>query len=483
MSHHSISVRRPRKLALALVAALLATVSPLLASLGGGGARASAAPAFTATSGTIEAENLNGTFTRVSDTSATGEHAVIVQGATWLLTGMPAGAYTLTARVKSINARMNVVLANSRVGEFGVAGGWQSISVPVYVSANGLQLGVVPTAPLYGMTAQPLYLDWFAIAPASSGFTTSGNTILDGNGKGFIPRGVNRNGLELTPTGYGMSFWDFGWMYNWGASSVRLQLTEVFWLSGSCHFDPAYAGRVDTAVKQITSLGMMAVLDLHTSMGAATPCDVTTPVNDYRMADGQSVNFWQQVAARYKSNPLVAFDLYNEPRDITPNVWRNGGMVNGWKAVGMQTLYNAVRSTGATNLTFVSGTNWGHDLSSVLWQPIDGYGIVYSSHQYNDYACGPIAADTDKVVTPVAAKYPVSLNEFGTQCDSPDYNANVIAYAESHGIGWMAFAWNDNGPKAWSLLTAFDTHAPSPAGLPVRDALWAARGWTSYGGA
>ena len=174
MVSESLFVRRPRRIALLLVAALVATLTPLLASFGGAGARAFAAPAFTATSGTVEAENLNGYFTRVSDASATGGGAVVVNGATWLLTGMPAGTYTMTARVRSAAARVRFALAGSRIGEFGVTGGWQSISVPVYVGATGLALGVIPAAPLYGAKAQPLYLDWVSIAPSSTRFTTAG---------------------------------------------------------------------------------------------------------------------------------------------------------------------------------------------------------------------------------------------------------------------------------------------------------------------
>ncbi len=81
------------------------------------------------------------------------------------------------------------------------------------------------------------------------------------------------------------------------------------------------------------------------------------------MADeAYAPQFWAQLAARYKNNALVAFDLYNEPHDITDQVWNGGGTAtyNGisFQAAGMQQLYNTIRSQGANNLIFISGNNW-----------------------------------------------------------------------------------------------------------------------------
>ena len=73
------------------------------------------------------------------------------------------------------------------------------------------------------------------------------------------------------------------------------------------------------------------------------------------MADeAQSPTFWSQVAAHYGNpkspeyNPLVAFDLYNEPEGISQSIWLNGGETTdtytgvSYDAAGMQQLYNSV---------------------------------------------------------------------------------------------------------------------------------------------
>ena len=93
---------------------------------------------------------------------------------------------------------------------------------------------------------------------------------------------------------------------------------------------------------------MVVILDLHWSdqgnMGGS--CGQQT------MADLNSVTFWDQVSSyestttliaqvsqRYANNPLVLFELYNEPHDVSWDIWRNGGSAS-FTVAGMQTLYN-----------------------------------------------------------------------------------------------------------------------------------------------
>jgi hypothetical protein len=341
---------------------------------------------------------------------------------------------------------------------------------------------VTPIGGIGKNAEQPLYVDSLAVSPAAPGYTTQGNQILDPTGQPFTPRGVNRNGFEFQPQGYGVSDWDYGWMYGWGSTIVRLQLSEAFWLTSSCRYDPAYMGRIDQAVQSITARGMMILLDLHSTQWGQS-CG---QLHNGRGADDYSPQFWNEVATRYQTNPLVAFDLFNEPQYPTDVMWQQGGMVSylgrTWHVPGMQALYDAVRGTGATNLVVIEGQQFAYDIGVGLRQPIDGYGIVYEPHIYWKDNSGPLPPNIDSVIPPVAAQYPVFVGEFGTQKDSGTYNANVIAYSESHGLGWAAFAWNAAGPSGWSLLQSWSTHAPSNAGLPVRDALWKARGWSSYGG-
>ena len=77
------------------------------------------------------------------------------------------------------------------------------------------------------------------------------------------------------------------------------------------------------------------------------------------MPDAQyAPTFWSQVATAFKGNNAVVFDLFNEPYPDAPasygpadswTCWRDGGTCTGisYQVAGMQSLINAVRSTGA----------------------------------------------------------------------------------------------------------------------------------------
>jgi hypothetical protein len=197
------------------------------------------------------------------------------------------------------------------------------------------------------------------------------------------------------------------------------------------------------------------------------------------MADRLSLDFWRDVATRFRNRPLVAFDLYNEPYDIAPSVWRDGGRVNQgllaqWDAVGMQQLYDAVRCVGANNLVLVSGLDYAYDLESVRTVPLDGFGIVRATHVYCRGCNGRLPSDLDATVLPTAAAEPVVISEFGTDAND-GFNAQLISWAESHGLGWLAWSWTAGPDADYALFTSWDTHEPTASGAPVRSALLAAR--------
>jgi aryl-phospho-beta-D-glucosidase BglC (GH1 family) len=317
---------------------------------------------------------------------------------------------------------------------------------------------------------------------------TAGNKIYDGRNRPIILRGVVAEWLNYYPTLIG-SFLDdnsIGAMQQWGARIVRVPLGQQYWVSSECEYFPSYAGLVDQVVQSITGRGMVALLDLHWSTR-----ETCGEFGMQRMPDQRSITFWSEVAARYKNNPLVAFELYNEPHDVSWNTWRNGGYVTdptqtppaGWVAPGMQQLYNVVRSTGARNLVFVSGVHYSSEFPPDAYL-ISGYNIVYGDHSF---MCGneapPLCPNQpgnpandhyyDRWV-PFIRRHPVVLAEFGWP-DASDgtYNRKMIAWAERRGIGWVVFDWavGAGSARKWGILSNPLTFAPNGAGIPVEEIL------------
>ena len=303
--------------------------------------------------------------------------------------------------------------------------------------------------------------------------TTSGNTLRDANGP-LVLRGLNRAGLETTGTAPTAD--EVRLARSWGANVLRLNVSGPLYTAGDCAYDAAYARSVDDAVGTITAAGLVALLDLHTSSPFA--CGRT---KQQQMADTTSLAFWQQAAARHASNPLVMFDLYNEPHDISDDVWLHGGTVTtgtlDWTAVGMQDLYDAVRSTGATNVVVASGNDWANRLPA---SRITGYGVVYGVHAYTCPVTPTDCSATPTDPTPILSSWavpsqsvPVALTEFGypSQADGAAYVGNAISYAEAHGWGWAAFAWDGSTGSPFGLLASSTTGLPTPSGMPVVTAL------------
>lgn len=315
-------------------------------------------------------------------------------------------------------------------------------------------------------------------AVATRGYTTVGNAIYDSTGAVRIFHGVNRPSLEWRPDGVAFSPADFALMRNeWKADLVRIPLNQDFWLKGAKLYDPAYEATVDRVVRWALAAGLHVLLDLHwTDRGNLQIAKAA----QQRMPDVNSVTFWKQVAARYRDETHVFFDLHNEPFGVSWEVWQNGGtpppftrddgkVDSAFTAVGLQQLYDAVRETGARNLVFVGGLDWGYDLTGVPAHRIRGFNIVYSTHPY-EWKRGW----EDRAFF-LAATDPVFMGEFGTgDCSTQSYE-KAIALADRVHASWTAWAWwggaqGDGICKFPSVIDGWQG-TPSRTGTVVKAAL------------
>jgi hypothetical protein len=310
---------------------------------------------------------------------------------------------------------------------------------------------------------------------APGGYYVNGNTVCTFDGRAHLFHGVDRPSLEWNSGGQNLSRGDFALMGSWNANVVRVGLNQDFWLAGSPYFDASYASTVDSVISWAEMAGMDVILDLHWSdQGVLGGCNPSNGCQQL-MPDANSQTFWSEVAARYLNDGRVMFELYNEPHDVPWNVWNAGGDTGaGWQAVGMQTLYNTVRATGANNLVLIGGLNWAYDLSGVPANRIKGYNIVYTTHPYGtpDGFTRP-PSDWDRAWGSLTATDPVVATEFGvlndTACTTA-YDSQVIQYADQHFAGWTAWAWFPGGCTFPAIVTDW-AGTPSPTGSIVKPAL------------
>lgn len=303
-----------------------------------------------------------------------------------------------------------------------------------------------------------------------------GNRLVNGEGDTVVLNGFNRTGTEW-PCIHGWGFIDgpsddaaVDLMASWEPNAVRIPMNQQCWL-GYGETTPEWTGEnyrafMEGWVTRITEAGMYAVLDLHWSSHGTE-----TAEGQQKMADADhSPDFWASVAERFKDNPAVLFDLYNEPHDISDECWRDGCEVDGWEAAGMQDLVDAVRSTGATQPVVVTCNWWGNGCGGYLdFMPDDPEGnLVASVHVYDVTGCNTqVCWDAD--VAPIAAQVPTMFGEFGEDDCDHDWSDLLIDWADANGIGWTAWSWYPSCGMP-GLITDWDG-TPSGYGEGVKEAL------------
>lgn len=299
--------------------------------------------------------------------------------------------------------------------------------------------------------------------------------------------GVDVDGLEWSPANNGangaIANSVTGAISNWHANFVRIPISQDFWFGyKNTHGQPssaaAYIAFVDSAVAAASNANCYAEIDLHWSgTGSFGTSDVQED-----MPDDNSTSFWQAVANHYANNPAVFFDLYNEPKDDTWSIWKNGGQsASGFHTPGFQALVKTIRDTGAKNVIVIGGLGWAWDLTGLSSNTItdtntagsmSGDGIMYESHIYDNKGgsteAQKIALWNQYVTVAVAAGFCVDIGEFGpsnagngnTQDNSgcTPFETDLLSWINGNNpsnYAYNAMAWDFNTQAPPCLLSNF----------------------------
>lgn len=308
----------------------------------------------------------------------------------------------------------------------------------------------------------------------------SGNRLVTSAGATYRLLGVNRASAEFACV-QGKGMWDspspdqasVDAMKAWNIHTVRIPLNEDCWLGTfGTPSGATYQQEVKNYATLLVANGITPIVEMHWNhgvyTGTASACADATATCQKPMPDAQyAPTFWTQVANMFKGNNAVLFDLFNEPYPDAANNWsdmtaawtclRDGGTCTGigYPVAGMQSLVNAVRATGATNVIMIPGLTWTNDLSQWLtYKPTDPAGNLMASwHTYNFNGCVTTACWDSQIGT-VAAQVPVVAGEIGQNTCAHDYIDQVMAWADAHGVGYLAWTWNPWGCSQGNVLIA-----------------------------
>jgi len=292
---------------------------------------------------------------------------------------------------------------------------------------------------------------------------------------------------------------------SWHSNTMRLGLNEDCWLgvnpverSGAPNYSirvirgadakdagareaAHYQAEITAFVRRLHAHGLAAIIELHWSAPGSTLAYAQWPMPDR----DHSIDFWRSVATTFRNDPSVIFEVFNEP--FMPNdglTWpclRDGcKLPNGcadcadgsqpvgsappgcddcptqshpngtYDAAGLQSLVDAIRSTGARQPILASGRDYTNDLSRwTEYAPHDPAGQLGAAfHNYEEGRCAK-AACWDAEVAPIAARVPVVTTEYGTgpdfsgknePCDA-SLDTRWFAWADSHAISYTAWTW------------------------------------------
>jgi hypothetical protein len=314
-----------------------------------------------------------------------------------------------------------------------------------------------------------------------------GTAIANTEGQPVRLRGVNTASMEWTSNGEGHILKTVETaIRDWHVNHIRLPLAQDRWFGKAPEQKDdgnAYRALVKQVVDLCAAQGCYVILDLHWSDAG----EWGKQIGQHVMPDRNSLEFWIDLASTYKNHPAVIFDLYNEPHDVSWDIWLKGGQVTErasrrnpsktYEAVGMQTLLDAVRATGARNVVIVGGLDWAYDMSAFLkgkqLADSQGNGVIYANHSY------PFKGDSverwiEKMKS-ATATIPVIVSEFGSESrggagrTGEQWLRRVLQALEDHKWNWTAW---DLYPAAGPRLISDWNYTPTPSfGKWVQQAL------------
>lgn len=297
--------------------------------------------------------------------------------------------------------------------------------------------------------------------PPAVGVTLHGTQLVDANGRAIRLIGVNQSHFEFECDTFHMDVGNFQNMRAWGMNAVRLPMSSELW-----NYCGGYQQALIASVSNAENAGMYVVLTLQWNAPFNTAQDRQTGGTQYPLPDNnQDVNFWRSLATLYKQDTRVLFDLMGEPHDVNFNQWFNGGSITvnactcfppystsgTYQAIGMKALAQIVRGIAPNNVIIASGIDYGYNLYGLG----QGYAIPVSNIMYGTHPFdwpNKQAGNWGYSFGNYSGTYPIILTEFGEYDCGIHYDTQIVPYANSLNLSWLAWNWGTGDCRSPNLL-------------------------------
>jgi Cellulase (glycosyl hydrolase family 5) len=270
-------------------------------------------------------------------------------------------------------------------------------------------------------------------------FGVKNGYMVTGNGHRFVPYGINLTGIKVpryVASVAAMEAEEDAAASAWCANVVRFGVDEDRLIHG-WRPNQAYLDAVGTVVAHAESDGLAVVLAM--SRGYSGVPSEWLPTWKTKVA-------WRVIARRFASDQQVIFEIYNEPRHVTWEQWRNGNQSYGFRQYGMEAMAKWLRYLGAKNLLWVDGIMSSSRLDGIPEWHLSGVGpVAYAEH----HPPGDTAMAWTSAFGFLAGYWPVVDGEWTNYSRShalwacwPNAPVSVPAflkYLAKRGIGMVAF--------------------------------------------
>ncbi len=230
---------------------------------------------------------------------------------------------------------------------------------------------------------------------------------------------------------------------NWGINLLRVGIQCGFYGDGSSPdnwnwIEPYVDEQIsllDRVIKDGEQYGVYILVDWHAFGDLSDPS-----LHD------RTIRFWKWFANRYKESPVVLYEIFNEPHDISWSEWK----------VQATEVVDTIRAIDPDSVIFVAGLDWGYDLSQVKEDPIERENIAYITHPYPDKENAKTREQWEKYFGYLADTYPIIASEFQFPIDGVgDYewghNFHTYLYQKKISFtGWSIYPDDSGTSLFWS---------------------------------
>jgi mannan endo-1,4-beta-mannosidase len=285
-------------------------------------------------------------------------------------------------------------------------------------------------------------------ARAAVGFHISGRNLIDANGNNFIIRGISHAHVW-----YPSNTASFADIKNVKANTIRVVL------GGGGRYGPNSASDVANVINLCKNNKLICVLEDHDTTGYGEDGAATTLAS--------AVNYWKSIQSVLTGQEnYVIINIGNEP-------YGNNNPGN-WVADTKNAII-AMRNAGFQHTLMVDAPNWGQDHTFVMrdnaasvFASDTQHNTIFSVHMYSVYS--QAATIKSYIDTFKNNNLPLVIGEFGWQLGGTNVDVSTImSYAQSNGVGWMAWSWSGNGgaDAVLDMVTGFNANQHTSWGNTV----------------